>query len=113
MPCAITQAVQTAPACIAAEAGQEAKDAAENNPVESLVAEIYATYLGGDETGEIDRDASFFDLGGNSLIAIQLINRLRETFRLDIPLRGFYDHSSIAAMSLQIAGKMLEDSENV
>lgn len=113
VPCAITQAVQTAPACIAAEAGQEAKDAAENNPVESLVAEIYATYLGGDETGEIDRDASFFDLGGNSLIAIQLINRLRETFRLDIPLRGFYDHSSIAAMSLQIAGKMLEDSENV
>lgn len=77
----------------------------EANPVEAIVSGIYASYLG----EGIDPSLSFFDLGGNSLIAIQMINKLRETFNLDIPLRGFYDNSSVAAMSLQIAEQLLED----
>jgi acyl transferase domain-containing protein len=81
-----------------------------DNPVESMVAEIYATYLGG---SNIDRRTAFFDLGGNSLIAIQLINKLRETFQLDIPMRGFYENSSIADISLHIASKLLEGAEHV
>lgn len=100
------QVAPTVPAC----AAPEPEENAQTNPVESIVAEIYSTYLGG---GDIDRETSFFDLGGNSLIAIQLINRLRETFKLDIPMRGFYENSSIAAISLQIANKMLEDVEHV
>lgn len=86
------------------------KEDLQDNPVESIVADIYSSYLGG---GNIDRQASFYDLGGNSLIAIQMINKLRETFKLDIPLRGFYENSSIAAISLQIANKMLEEAEHV
>ncbi|MBV1787463.1 acyltransferase domain-containing protein [Marinobacterium sp. D7] len=77
----------------------------EANPVEALVLGIYESYLG----EEIDPTMSFFDLGGNSLIAIQMINKLRETFNLDIPLRGFYGNSSVTAMSLQIAEQLLED----
>lgn len=77
----------------------------ETNPVEAIVSGIYASYLG----EGIDPSLSFFDLGGNSLIAIQMINKLRETFNLDIPLRGFYDNSSVFAMSLQIAEQLLED----
>lgn len=77
----------------------------EANPVEAIVSGIYASYLG----EGVDPAMSFFDLGGNSLIAIQMINKLRETFNLDIPLRGFYDNSSVTAMSLQIAEQLLED----
>ena len=66
---------------------------------------IYRDFLGGEH---IDRDLTFFDLGGNSLVAIQLINRLRETFQVDIPLRGFYQGSSIASVSHHIAQRLLE-----
>ncbi|BET27127.1 acyl transferase domain-containing protein [Limnobacter thiooxidans] len=83
---------------------------ADDNPVEAIVADIYSTYLG---EGTVDREQSFFDLGGNSLIAIQMINKLRETFKLDIPLRGFYENSSVSAVSFQIAQKLLEDEANV
>jgi acyl carrier protein len=76
------------------------------NPVEEIVGKIYATYLGG---GTFDREASFFELGGNSLVAIQMINKLREAFELDIPLRGFDQNSSVAAISQQIANKLLEE----
>jgi phthiocerol/phenolphthiocerol synthesis type-I polyketide synthase E len=104
---------ETAAACTvsatpvaAAATATDVPDDAGANPVEAIVGEIYATYLGG---GPIDRETSFFELGGNSLLAIQMINKLRETFQLDIPLRGFYQNSSVAEISRQIAGKLLEE----
>ncbi|WP_175718877.1 beta-ketoacyl synthase N-terminal-like domain-containing protein [Burkholderia anthina] len=93
----------------AAEPDRSADSTSTDNPVEDRVAEIYITYLGVDK---IDRQLSFFELGGNSLLAIQLINRLRETFCIDIPLRGFYESSSIAELSRQVANRLLE-AENV
>lgn len=86
------------------------QSASEDNPVEAIVADIYRAFLGDED---LDRDLTFFELGGNSLVAIQMINRLRETFQIDIPLRGFYQHSSIAAISHQIAEKLLEEPANV
>ena len=85
-------------------------DAAQANPVESPVADIYRTFLGGTQ---LDTALSFFELGGNSLLAIQLVNRLRETFEVDIPLRSFYERSSIAALSREIARQLLEEPANV
>lgn len=85
-------------------------DAAQANPVESPVADIYRTFLGGTQ---LDTALSFFELGGNSLLAIQLVNRLRETFEVDIPLRSFYEHSSIASISREIARQLLEEPANV
>jgi len=82
----------------------------QSNPVEYPVSEIYRAFLGG---VELDRDLSFFELGGNSLLAIQLINRLRETFNVEISLRGFYQHSSIAAISIEIARKLLQETVHV
>lgn len=106
IPRQLTEVPVNEPSCSATQSEENLQ----NNPVESIVADIYATYLGG---VDIDRQMAFFDLGGNSLIAIQMINKLRETFKLDIPLRGFYENSSIAAISLQIANKMLEETEHV
>lgn len=82
----------------------------EDNPVEDIVQGIYSDFLGGEH---IDRELTFFDLGGNSLVAIQLINRLRETFQVDIPLRGFYQGSSIALVSHHIAQRLLEVEDHV
>lgn len=85
----------------------EAPQDTDDNPVEAIVEDIYSSYLGGD----IKRDQSFFDMGGNSLVAIQMINKLRETFNLDIPMRGFYENSSVSAISLQIAEQLLAEEE--
>jgi phthiocerol/phenolphthiocerol synthesis type-I polyketide synthase E len=82
----------------------------EGNPVETMVADIYRAFLGGDD---VDRNLTFFELGGNSLVAIQLINRLRETFKIDIPMRGFYEQSSIVAISYHIAEKLLKEPVDV
>jgi acyl transferase domain-containing protein len=88
----------------------EVEDSDEDNPVEGIVQGIYRDFLGGEH---IDRELTFFDLGGNSLVAIQLINRLRETFQVDIPLRGFYQGSSIASVSNLIAQRLLELENHV
>lgn len=82
----------------------------QSNPVEGIVADIYQTFLG---CIVQEPNLSFFELGGNSLLAVQLVNQLRETFQVDIPLRGFYQHSSIAEISRQIAHLMLQEPANV
>ena len=91
-------------------AANQTVDAGESNPVEGPVADIYRTFLGGTE---MSTALSFFELGGNSLLAIQLVNRLRETFQVDIPLRSFYERSSIAAISREIARQLLEEPADV
>jgi acyl carrier protein len=82
----------------------------EANPVEGIVHSIYREFLGGEQ---LDPALTFFDLGGNSLVAIQLINRLRETFQVDIPLQGFYQRSSIESVSQHIAQCLLEAADHV
>ena len=37
------------------------------------------------------RDAIFFELGGESLLAIQLVSRVRDTFQIELPLSAFFE----------------------
>lgn len=102
---AATPAAQPAAAPVAA-----APAVAQANPVEAMVAEIYQSFLGGSTH---QPEQTFFERGGNSLLAIQLINRLRETFQIDIPLRGFYQQSSVSAISRYIAEALLKEPAHV
>jgi acyl transferase domain-containing protein/acyl carrier protein len=82
----------------------------EVNPVETLVCQIYMDILG----DEVDKnDLTFFELGGNSLMAIQLIQSLRENFKIDISMRGFYQKSSVSEISRFIAQRLLTEPEHV
>ncbi len=45
----------------------------------------------------------FFDLGGHSLIAIQLIGRMRETFHIDLPIHRLFSTPTIAGIAEFIA----------
>jgi hypothetical protein len=49
--------------------------------VELALVDIYATLLGREEVGA---DQGFFDLGGNSLRAMQLVTRLRDDLAVDV-----------------------------
>ena len=45
---------------------------------------------------------TFFELGGYSLQATQLISRLRSLFNINLPLRSFFDSPTIAGLSAQV-----------
>lgn len=60
---------------------------------ESLVAEIWQNVLGIERVGVHD---NFFELGGDSLLAMQVINRMRETLHQTISFRDLFQNQTIA-----------------
>jgi acyl carrier protein len=72
---------------------------APRTPTEKLIAAIWSGVLNVDEVGVHD---NFFDLGGHSLSATQVLSRLKNTLHLEIPLRMLFDHPTVGGMGEQI-----------
>ena len=66
---------------------------------EAIVAGAYAAVLGRETVG---REENFFELGGHSLGAAQLVARLREAFRVDLPLRAVFEAPQVARLAERI-----------
>ncbi|GAB4190089.1 MAG: hypothetical protein Fur006_31870 [Coleofasciculaceae cyanobacterium] len=79
-------------------------------PTEKRLAGIWAEVL------EIDRvgihDNFFFTLGGNSLLATQVMTRIRDAFQVELPLRHFFETPTIADLAVAIAEKLALDSDS-
>jgi acyl carrier protein len=69
-------------------------------PFEESVAAIWAEILGVDRVGIHD---NFLDLGGDSLLATQIISRVYKTFQHQVPLPLFFGSATVAAMAALIA----------
>ncbi|TQC41284.1 amino acid adenylation domain-containing protein, partial [Rhodococcus sp. WS4] len=69
---------------------------APTTPVEEIVAGVFAEILGVERVG---LDDDFFALGGNSLIATQLIARLGAALDAQIPLPTLFESSSVEALA--------------
>lgn len=73
-----------------------ASDSAQRNspkprtPIEQALADIWTEVLDIDSAGLND---SFLELGGNSLIAAQVISRVRQLLDVDLPLQALFDRS--------------------
>jgi acyl transferase domain-containing protein/acyl carrier protein len=63
------------------------------------LARIWEELLGLEEVGAGD---SFFDLGGDSLLGIQLLSRVHETFRVDLSLRSLFEGPTPREMAAAI-----------
>ncbi|HYG62223.1 MAG TPA: AMP-binding protein, partial [Thermoanaerobaculia bacterium] len=74
--------------------------AAPRTSMEQAVAEVWAAVLGREAVGIHD---GFFALGGDSLLAIQLIMRLRERLGVELPLRALFEHPTVADLALAVA----------
>ena len=65
-------------------------------PVEAALAEIWAELMGDHPIGTHD---NFFEHGGHSLMAIQLLARVRRTFDVDLPLDDFLGEPTISRLA--------------
>jgi amino acid adenylation domain-containing protein len=78
-----------APDFAAAAAGRDPQ-----GPEEELLCGLFAQVLGLERAGA---DDSFFDLGGDSILAIQLVTRARQA-GLEISARGVFAHQTVEAL---------------
>ncbi|MFP5263067.1 MAG: amino acid adenylation domain-containing protein [Blastocatellia bacterium] len=67
--------------------------------VGATLAGVWAELLGREEIGP---DSNFFELGGHSLLAFQAISRIRETLRLELPLRTLLDRPVLADFTREV-----------
>ncbi len=72
---------------------------APRTPLEETLAAIWAEVLGLDQVGIHD---NFLDVGGNSLLATQIISRIIHTFRVDLPVRALFEAPTVADMAVII-----------
>jgi amino acid adenylation domain-containing protein len=64
--------------------------------VEKTVIEAWQKVLGVERISTSD---DFFELGGNSLLAVQVMARLRQAFSIELPLRAMFDTASASALA--------------
>ncbi|SBT65696.1 Non-ribosomal peptide synthetase component F [Micromonospora sediminicola] len=69
-------------------------------PDEHLIAEVWRQVLRIDEVARYD---DFFDLGGDSLLAGQVLNRLRRRAGTRLPLRLLFDHPRLADLAVALS----------
>ncbi|HEU5226877.1 MAG TPA: amino acid adenylation domain-containing protein, partial [Ktedonobacteraceae bacterium] len=72
---------------------------APRTPIEEILAGIWAAVLQLERVSRLD---NFFKLGGHSLQATQVVARLREVLRIELPVRAIYDAPTILALASSI-----------
>lgn len=77
-------------------------------PIEKRMAEILATLL---HLGSISAEDNFFMLGGHSLVATQLIARVRDTFGVEVGLRTVFEGPTIKELSAKIEAALIAKLE--
>ncbi|MGS2808885.1 condensation domain-containing protein [Nocardia sp. MW-W600-9] len=66
---------------------------------ERTLTEIFAAALGTDSVGV---DDNFFDLGGNSLLATKIANRIRDVLGIEVPIRTLFETQTVATLSARL-----------
>lgn len=69
---------------------------APEDEVETSLADIWGELLG---IGEIGVHDNFFELGGDSLLATQVISRVREVFDVPVSLNAFFENPTVKGLA--------------
>jgi amino acid adenylation domain-containing protein len=77
------------------------------SPVEEIVANVWTKVLGLERVGAHE---NFFEIGGNSLLATQVVSRLRVAFQMELPLRKLFESPTVAALAESIRNERANES---
>jgi amino acid adenylation domain-containing protein len=78
----------------------EVEFVAPRSAAEEVVAGIWAQVLGVERVGVKD---NFFELGGHSLLTTQVVSRLNDVFRVEVPLRSLFQTPTIEGLVAVLA----------
>ena len=73
-----------------------------SNEIEQAVTNVWQEMLGIDGLGVHD---NFFDLGGNSLIGLKVISRLKKQLGVAIPVVALFEGPTVSALAKVISSK--------
>jgi acyl carrier protein len=73
-----------------------------SSDIEKTIAGIWCEVLG---VAEVGSDDNFFDLGGHSLLTIQVQGKLREVFDRPISLVDLFRFTTVASLSRFLGGE--------
>lgn len=75
--------------------------------IEETLTSIIAALL---ERDGVAPEENFFLLGGHSMLGVQLVSRIRDAFGVKLTLRQLFNAPTIAALSLELQRRTLENS---
>ncbi|MFI5777056.1 amino acid adenylation domain-containing protein [Nocardia sp. NPDC051570] len=76
---------------------------APSTPAEEVIAEVFATLLTPGDDGRVGADDDFFELGGNSLLAVRAAARIGSALDLRVPVQLLFEASTVAALAERVA----------
>ncbi len=85
--------------------------AAPRNELQAAIARIWSEALGVSQVGLSDE---FFAVGGNSLVAVQLIAQVRKELGVRLPMRSIFENPTVAGIATlieQIRGAAQQDGK--
>jgi acyl carrier protein len=76
----------------------------QESALDAALRALFATLLEADP-GAVGDDDDFFELGGDSLLVIKLVARIRRTLSREVSPGDVFDHPTVASLS-----RFLEDA---
>ncbi|MEM7353038.1 MAG: phosphopantetheine-binding protein, partial [Acidobacteriota bacterium] len=89
--------------------GSEEEFVAPRTTTEERLVEIWSDVLDAERIGVFD---NLFALGGQSLLAVQLIARVQAAFGVEIPLRRLYEQGTVADLAVAVDAALAERSND-
>lgn len=74
-------------------------------PTEEMLANVWSEVL---RVAPVGIHNSFFDLGGESILAIKLVSRINKDLDIELPVRALFDQPTIAELATLIVQKQAE-----
>lgn len=83
----------------------------EEDTIEDILLDIWYDTLKIDRK-KLDRNASFFKIGGNSILAIKLLNHINKRLHTNLSIANIYDNSTVTKLNKHIRLKKVEESKS-